>query len=365
MQKPIEELVTIVIPIFNGEEYIARALESVYSQTYQKFEIIIVDDGSTDGGCEICKEFALQKGKLQLFVQKNSGPGTARNNGLSKAKGEFIFFLDADDYIDKNTLESTVTALRGTNTDLAVVEEMIVRENNECYPNPHLGLPSDLVKEYPDYYFCKKESYFQLLINFRKYRNPARKIFYPCKGRLYKNSIIKENSISFPDNTFFMEDLIFQMQYCASSKSLIVLKEPHYYYQLHNSPDSITSRFASDKFLPAAQLQYKTTVDLLTSESVCSKKEAEKSASYAIIDDMLVNAIRSSRFITSQNYKVYYQNLKRVIKSPLIRHLLKSYSPLPEQSKLIHFLMKIKAIGGLLYVLKKKGHISYETEEKK
>lgn len=364
-QTQIPNLVSIIVPLYNAESYIARSLDSVYSQTYQELEIIVVDDGSRDSGPDICKEYASRNGKLHLFIQENRGPGTARNYGLQKAQGEYVFFLDADDYIDTKTLEVTVAALKETNADLVIVEEMNVRENNECSPNPHPGIPLELCKESTDYYFCTKEQYSQLLVNFRKYRNSARKIFYPCKGRLYKNSIISENQVSFPDNTFFMEDLNFQMQYCAVAQSLTLLKEPFYYYQLHDSPASITSRFSAEQFLPAAQLQYETTIELLIGANICTQQEAEQSASYAIIDDMLVNAIRSSRFITSDNYAEYYNNLKKVITAPLIQHLLKSYVPLVEQSKLIPFLMKLRAIHWLLYILKKKGTKRYRLQEQK
>ncbi len=364
MQEPIPNLVSIIIPLYNAETYITRALDSVCAQTYHEFEIIIVDDGSTDCGYEICKGYSLNKEKLQLLKQKNSGPGTARNFGLQKAQGEFIFFLDADDYIDKLTLESTVSALRKRDSDLVIVEEMIVTENGKCSPNPHIGLPHEIVQEYSDSYFCKKERYLELLVNFRSFRNPARKIFYPCKGRLYKNSIIRENNITFPDNTYFMEDLIFQMQYCSIAKSLTLIKKAYYYYQLHNSPASITSKFASEKFLAAAQLQYRTTIDILTRDSVCSHEEAKKSAAYAIVDDMLVNAIRSSQFVTIANYKVYYRNLANVVRSSLIQQLLRSYVPLPGQSKLIPLVMRIKSICWLLYLLKKKGANRYQKQEK-
>lgn len=357
----IPSLVSIVIPLYNAEGYIARALDSIYAQTYQGFEIIVVDDGSCDGGPDICKEYASQNGKLYFFTQDNCGPGTARNHGLGKVKGEYIFFLDSDDYIDATTLERSVAALKESNADQVIVEEINVNESNEFSPNPYPGIPPELCEESSECYFCTRGQYFQLLVNFRNYRNSARKIFYPCKGRLYKSSIIHKNELKFPDNTYFMEDLIFQMQYCAVAKSLTLLKEAFYYYQLHDSPASITSRFAAEQFLPSAQQQYDTTIELLRRADICSHEVAERSAAYAIVDDMLVNAIRSSRFLTSDNYIEYYKNLKKVITAPLIQQLLKSYVPLAEQSKLIPFLMKLKAVHCSLYVLKRKGRSRYRA----
>ena len=144
-------LISIIVPLYNAEKYIARALESVYAQTYFNYEIIVIDDGSTDEGPVICDRFASRKGKLRLFSQKNQGPGTARNVGLREACGEFFLFLDADDYLVENALEVMWYWLQKTDTDMVIAEEIVVSENGECNPAPHKQMPLELIREEPDY----------------------------------------------------------------------------------------------------------------------------------------------------------------------------------------------------------------------
>lgn len=358
-------LISIIIPMYNAEKYIARAITSVYAQTYSNYEIIVVDDGSTDEGPAICDRFANRKGKLCFFSQKNQGPGTARNVGIREACGEFCLFLDADDSLVENALEVMLYWLQKTDTDMVIAEEIVVGENGECDPASHRQMPLELFKEEPDYYIAERKNLLAILAKFRKYRNPARKIFYPCKGRLYRNRLIYDNRLTFPDNSYFMEDLIFQMNYCALSKSVVCLKNSYYYYQLHGNADSITSQFDTDKFLPAAQLQWQITTKILTENMVCSHKEAESTVAFAIIDDMFVNAVRSSQFITSKNYSWYYQNMKKLVDAPIVRWAIHNYEPLPGHSKLIPFLIKIKAIRWLLLILKKKGIERYQSSDDK
>lgn len=353
-------LISIIIPMFNAEKYIARAIKSVYAQTYSNYEIIVVDDGSTDDGPVICNMLANRKGKLRLFSKKNEGPGTARNVGIREACGEFCLFLDADDSLVEDALEVMLHWLQNTDTDLVIAEEIVVSEAGAFTPAPHKKMPLELMQEEADYYFVDRKNLLSMLGMFRKYRNPARKIFYPCKGRLYRNRIIHDHRVTFPDNSYFMEDLLFQMIYCAQAKSVVCLKKPYYYYQLHGNADSLTSRFDSKKFLPAAQLQWQITTQILTENKVCSLKEAEYAAAYAICDDMLVNAVRSSQFITRVNYSWYYQNMKKVVDDPIIQRAIYSYEPLPEQSKLIPILIKIKAIRWLLLILRKRGIKRYQ-----
>lgn len=354
------DLISIIVPLYNAEKYIARALNSIYAQTYFKYEIIIINDGSTDGGPAICAQFSRQKGKIRLFAQKNQGPATARNKGLKEACGEFILFLDADDYLVENALEAMLDCLQKTGADMIIAQEIIVNKNGVSIPAPNRQMPLALVQEEPDYYFIKRQALLTMLARFRKYRNTARMIFYPCKGRLYKKHLIDEYALTFPDNFYFMEDLIFQISYCTHTNYIACLKRPYYYYQLHDGADSITSLFDTKKFLPAAQMQWQITTQVLTEKNICSPKEAETAAAYAIIDDIFVNSVRSSQFITKDNYQWYYKNMKKLVTASLVQKAIYNYKPLQGQSKLIPFLIKIKAIRLLLHIFRKKGIQRYQ-----
>src|SRR5690554_2831077 len=99
-----EPLISIIVPVFNKENYLRECLDSIINQDYQNFELIVVNDGSTDGSKIICEEYAAKTDKIILVHKENGGVSSARNIGLQKAKGEWITFVDGDDYISKNYL---------------------------------------------------------------------------------------------------------------------------------------------------------------------------------------------------------------------------------------------------------------------
>ena len=107
----MSKAVSIIVPIYNQEEFLNRCIDSVLNQTYKNIELILIDDGSTDASFEICKEYAVDNEKVKVFMKKNGGVSSSRNLGLRKATGEFIFFLDADDAIEKNVIENLVKFL--------------------------------------------------------------------------------------------------------------------------------------------------------------------------------------------------------------------------------------------------------------
>ncbi|MGL4652166.1 glycosyltransferase family 2 protein [Cetobacterium sp.] len=110
--KYTEPKVSIVVPVYNAEKYICRCIDSILNQTYKNFEVILIDDGSTDNSLEILKGYALKDIRLKVLSQKNSGPSSARNTGILIAKGEYLIFIDIDDYIDKDYLAKSLEKMK-------------------------------------------------------------------------------------------------------------------------------------------------------------------------------------------------------------------------------------------------------------
>ena len=106
-----DPLITVIIPVYNVEKYLHRCLDSVIAQTYQNLEIICIDDGSTDRSSEICEQYALKDERVKVFHQENQGVSAARNNGLDMASGEYIAFVDSDDYIQNDMFERLYSEL--------------------------------------------------------------------------------------------------------------------------------------------------------------------------------------------------------------------------------------------------------------
>ncbi len=114
------EKISVVVPVYNIEVYLPRAIESILNQTYQNLEVILVDDGSTDGSSEICEQYAKQDSRIKVLHKKNGGAGSARNRGMELASGEYLTFVDGDDWIEKEMYEVLVSAMRETQADMAV-----------------------------------------------------------------------------------------------------------------------------------------------------------------------------------------------------------------------------------------------------
>ena len=114
----MNELVSIVVPIYNTEQYISKCIESLINQTYKNLEIILIDDGSTDNSFNICKKYQKEDERIKLFHKENGGVSSARNYGIKKATGEYICFCDSDDYYSLEALTIMTDTIRDSNADL-------------------------------------------------------------------------------------------------------------------------------------------------------------------------------------------------------------------------------------------------------
>ena len=121
----MNELITVIINVYNGEKYIQKCINSVLSQTYQNLEVLIIDDGSTDNTNYICKK--INDKRIRLITQKNHGLSYSRNAGIKNAKGKYIYFVDADDYIEKDTINYLYYLCKKYNTDISTCEVIKVK----------------------------------------------------------------------------------------------------------------------------------------------------------------------------------------------------------------------------------------------
>lgn len=132
--------ISIIVPVYQVEKYLKKCVESILTQTYQNFELILVDDGSTDKSPEICDEFAKFDDRIVVIHKNNEGVSVARNIGLDIAKGEYIGFVDGDDYIAPDMYEMLLTRILKDGSDMACCNYLQVDENNKPIPNQELPL---------------------------------------------------------------------------------------------------------------------------------------------------------------------------------------------------------------------------------
>lgn len=211
--------VSIIIPVYNAEKYLREAIESVLNQTYTDFELLLINDRSTDNSREICQEYTQKDNRIILFENntENHGPGPTRNIGLDNATGEFIYFMDADDWIDKNLLEYCVYRMIETDADIVqlgiVYEQGGGKKSIEYYHKENNLITKNTIEK--DFVYFWKENRFGLTLNLLR------------KERV--KSVRFENMISGEDISYVLD------AFCNAEKIAYISKALYHYRYVEGS----------------------------------------------------------------------------------------------------------------------------------
>lgn len=127
------ELVSIIVPVYNTEEYIRQCLDSILNQTYQNFECLLINDGSSDNSADICREFVAKDTRFRYFEKENGGVSSARNLGIERSEGAYITFVDSDDWVDSDYLEVLYSAILEEQADIAVSTYKKFNTSDNCW----------------------------------------------------------------------------------------------------------------------------------------------------------------------------------------------------------------------------------------
>lgn len=209
---------SIIIPVYNNECFLCECVDSVLAQTYNDFELILVDDGSTDRSGEICDEYAEKDLRIKVFHTRNQGVSMARNLGLSVAQGKYINFVDSDDWVTPNCLEKYVEARIAYDYDLVYVEMVRISEDGNSSIMPLTA--------------CSAESHKDLAGVFVSLLKCS--VFgYAC-NKSFKRDIIVSNAVSFNKEFRLYEDAVFTAIYCLYVHSVCLISSPIYFYRMRD-----------------------------------------------------------------------------------------------------------------------------------
>ncbi len=258
-------LVSIVVPAYNAENHIRKCIDSVLAQTYNNIELIIVNDGSTDHTKEICDLYANNDERVYVIHKKNAGVSAARNSGISKAIGSLICFLDSDDWLSPDMIQTGVNKFRSDFLNICGAIEF---------------LPNGLIKH--ECIIAQNLTREELVAN-AIYRIPDNKYnlgtyFRAVWGKLFEKKIIDEYNIKFPENLYMGEDAIFLINYLAHVSSINVVANDGYNYNRLNE-GSATTKYHHDLY-EQCEIQYEDILESITKNAL---NESE------IIADSLVN----------------------------------------------------------------------------
>lgn len=203
-------MISVIVPIYNAEKTLKRCLDSIINQTYKDLDIILIDDGSTDGSAEIIEECRAKDERVQSFVSDNYGASAARNTGIEMAMGDWLMFVDADDYLEPDA----VAELAQYDADLVMGDYFIGKGDSYILDRTYLW----------DYYNINN-----YLIQYLE-RPRGHALFVYCWANLFKTDIIKKYHIRFDTDMTIFEDGFFMMDYIESIQSAVYIRKHIYHF---------------------------------------------------------------------------------------------------------------------------------------
>ena len=334
--------VSIIVPIYGVEKYLDRCMKTLLEQSLQEIEIIMVDDESPDSCPQKCDYYNSLDTRIKVIHKKNQGLGFARNSGLDIAKGEFVAFVDSDDYVDKDMFRLLYSYALEKNADTVIAgfnkvsPKHTVVEIKECNQIERFQGKKELHNYVMGMLGSEPECENVMLREMSVWRG------------IYSMDLINANKIRFcSERQFISEDIIFHLDYFEQSNKLLVLPEALYYY-CENSA-SLTKKYKADRFEKNCIL-YKEIKKKLK-----EYQYPEKAYEYAM--KMFLVRARSSVYqaVAAEDIlgiKSVRTEILSITKAPMFRKVVQTYpiKRLPKQKRLFLELMKLNA-SVLLYLL--------------
>ncbi len=236
----MSELISVIIPVYNAEKYLDDCLKGVLAQTYQTLEVLLVDDGSTDGSGAICDSFARKDPRVRVLRKENGGASSARNAGLREATGEYLYFLDSDDTVEPTILEKLYRDARANDSELVFFDAYAVDEETGEVSGKNYGHNERYT---PD----EGKAVMAKMVANRDFHMGVWQLFY-------KKSFLDRTGLSFVEGVIY-EDFLFTCQaYCLANRVSYV---PEYLYSRRYRANSVmTSKKTMKNFLSAETVYY-------------------------------------------------------------------------------------------------------------
>lgn len=214
--------ISVIVPVYNVEEYLEECLDSIINQTLEDIEIICVNDGSTDNSLKILEKYSQKDERIKIISQENQGLGATRNVGMEHAIGEYISFIDSDDYISKDAFKSLYDNAITNNSDIVLFSITHFFEDGTSY-----------VTKNKIEYTLKNQDFSQYIFNDIDVKNHILEYPWNSVSKLYKNEFLKKENIKFPINIAY-EDVLFHVKVILKAKSISLVPKHYYKYRRSN-----------------------------------------------------------------------------------------------------------------------------------
>ena len=295
------KLISVIIPVYNCENYLDKCLRSVLSQTYENLEVLLIDDGSSDSSPEICDKDSEQDARVKAFHIKNGGVSNARNFGMSQANGDYIAFVDSDDYIMTDMYEKLLSKASETNSDMVFCRYQKVSDDGSITEENH-GLEE----------FIKEQDLSVFIVHTKNLVMGS-----SCRI-LYKKSFV--DSLKFNSDLILGEDLLFVLELLTSTKNIAYVPNVLYNYYYNNNVN-YRKYVSNPRYLSSQELLAAKIAALLEKSNRCdlarymnwhiyssTVKTALLSENYKAV----IKQIKSNRFWQSLNNQKNYISYKKL-----------------------------------------------------
>jgi len=331
--------ISIIVPIYNGAKYINKCIEMIIKQTHENFELLIVDDGSTDNTCEMINEYAKNDKRIKLISKENGGTWAARNKGIDYSSGKYIIFFDCDDWYDNNLLEKMYACIEENKVDLVISGQtnVFVDKNGETrkrvkvVPERHLYKTKNDILD--NYILLRKEEVGDILWN-----------------KIYKADIIKKYNLKF-EHYKRGEDTIFNANYYEHIDKCMVIGESFYNYRIENT-NPVWLKY-SENYLNVVLKENITIVDKLEQWGKYNKNAIEYQSThfiYRIIEYFFWVSYSENRL----DFKNRCEKVSNIINDKDVKENLGNSNVIGKFPKLIIKFMKSKNVVLILLLIKAK-----------
>lgn len=243
-----QSLVSVIVPVYNAGSYLRTCLESIRNQTHGRLEVLLVNDGSTDGSLEVCEEFEAADPRFKVIDQPNAGVSAARNRALSAARGQYIQFVDGDDRLPPDATQTLVEAGEKKGADLVVAHFYRVIEDK-------VAQRGHIKKEL----YMNRADYAEWMM-----KAPANYYYGVLWNKLYRRGILNKHDIRFDERVTWCEDFLFNLEYLRYCRLIAAIPKPVYYYYKREG-SLVTSHISLRRTIQTKQMTFAYYKDLYQS----------------------------------------------------------------------------------------------------
>ena len=229
----VKNRISIIVPVYNAEKYLEKCIESILGQTYDDWELLLINDGSVDASGKICDFYASKDERIKAFHQDNAGVSVARNFGIKESCGEFLTFVDSDDYITENHIEGLIKAMQEKSCDLSVAD-IFFKQGDKVWNNAWIR--RDAVISVYNYIKIIKDDFPNVCIG-------------GVCNKVFLNRIINHNSIFFNEEKNYSEDYMFNIAYLKFCKSVALVSQASLCYRLREEDSLSKNKMEFDKHI--------------------------------------------------------------------------------------------------------------------